>query len=89
MKSGFGRVLFLSLLAAGMLAANASADTHWVGTVSNDWADAGNWDNGVPAAGAGNGNAIVNPDGVNGDPVVSTAGNTTDIGVYISIIRVT
>ncbi len=79
------RIFVVSALVLAVLAlpGNAPADTFWLGTLSNDWSTAGNWSNGVPASGAGNGFALVLP-GANGDPVVSTAGNTTDGEVLIS-----
>lgn len=77
-------IILLVLLAAIAPSASVFADTVWQGTVSNDWSTAANWSLGLP--GTGNGAVIINPGGVNGDPVISTAGNTTNgQQVYMSI----
>lgn len=43
----------VTVVAVMSIAASSSifADTGWTGATNTDWADAGNWDNGLPAAG--------------------------------------
>ncbi len=45
------KIIFLALLAVGFAGLNAQAqDTKWNGSVSTDWFNAANWNNGVPSS---------------------------------------
>ena len=43
------RLLFTAL--ACLISVNILSQTTFTGAISNDWSDAGNWDNGIPAEG--------------------------------------
>ncbi len=45
--------------ANGQLTWDLPVDTQWIGSVSNDWSDASNWDNGVPSIASNNREAII------------------------------
>src|SRR5262245_24405005 len=62
-----GPLVALAGIALALTAGAARAQTTWTGAATANWADAGNWTNGVPAAGVtatfngpGNGNTAVN-----------------------------
>src|SRR5271165_5409999 len=46
------KAAMLALALAG-LPTTSQADTTWTGTVSQDWNNAGNWNNGLPSSGNG------------------------------------
>jgi autotransporter-associated beta strand protein/T5SS/PEP-CTERM-associated repeat protein len=64
------------------LAHTALGDTVWNGLISQDWNDAGNWDNGVPLDAANNVSAIINT-ATGNFPIYSSGTTQTDWDVFI------
>ena len=66
----------LSLAVFCLLAATAFSQTTFTGAVSDDWDDAGNWDNGLPAEGNNAtipaGLTVVNFGTINNDGLISS-----------------